>query len=222
MYAYSNILAALLQRGKTGRGRRIDVSMLESMAEWMGYPLYYAYDGAPPPPRAGAAHATIYPYGPFAAGDGKSVMLGLQNEREWAVFCDKVLQQPALATDERFDANAKRTAARDELQRHHRRRVRARSPPTQVVARLDAAQIANAQRQHMADLWAHPQLRRASAGPRSARPPGPCRALLPPGAAATSSPPHGRRARAGPAHRSHPARAGLQRDDMRAAAAGAI
>ena len=85
MYAYTNILAALLERGQTGRGKAIDVSMLESMVEWMTYPLYYAYDGAEPPPRAGAAHATIYPYGPFPAGDGKTVMLGLQNEREWVI-----------------------------------------------------------------------------------------------------------------------------------------
>src|SRR5678809_335110 len=87
MYAYSGILAALIERGRTGRGRRIDVSMLESMVEWMSYPLYYAFDGAEPPPRSGAAHATIYPYGPFPAGDGGVVMLGLQNEREWQVFC---------------------------------------------------------------------------------------------------------------------------------------
>src|SRR5512138_3725514 len=101
MYAYSNILAALIERQKTGRGCPIDVSMLESMVEWMSYPLYYAFDGAEPPPRAGAAHATIYPYGPFPAGDGKVVMLGLQNEREWAVFCRDVLRRPELATDER-------------------------------------------------------------------------------------------------------------------------
>src|SRR5690606_25101636 len=97
MYAYSNILAALVQRGKTGKGSHIDVSMLESMVEWMGFPMYYAFDGAEPPPRAGAAHATIFPYGPFVAGDGASVMLGLQNEREWAAFCEGVLEQPALA-----------------------------------------------------------------------------------------------------------------------------
>ena len=115
MYAYSNILAALIARGKTGLGRRIDVSMLESMVEWMGYPMYYAYRGASAPPRAGAAHATIYPYGPFPAGDGKTVMLGLQNEREWRVFCDKVLGQPALADDPRFATNSKRDTARDEL-----------------------------------------------------------------------------------------------------------
>ncbi len=88
MYAYTNILAALMQRMQTGRGQHIDVSMLESLAEWTSYPLYYAFDGAPPPPRTGAAHATIYPYGPFPTGDGGTVMMGLQNEREWAKFCE--------------------------------------------------------------------------------------------------------------------------------------
>jgi crotonobetainyl-CoA:carnitine CoA-transferase CaiB-like acyl-CoA transferase len=83
MYAYTSILSALLLRGKTGQGSHIDVSMLEALAEWMGYPLYYAFDGAPPPPRTAASHASIYPYGPFQAGDGGTVMLGLQNEREW-------------------------------------------------------------------------------------------------------------------------------------------
>ncbi len=86
MYAYTNILAALLQRQQTGRGQHIDISLLEALTEWTSYPLYYSFDGAPPPPRTGAAHATIYPYGPFPTGDGGSVMLGLQNEREWANF----------------------------------------------------------------------------------------------------------------------------------------
>ena len=181
MYAYSNILTALIQRGKTGLGRRIDVSMLESMAEWMGFPLYYAYDGAPPPPRAGAAHATIYPYGPFAAGDGKSVMLGLQNEREWAVFCDQVLQQPALARDERFDANAKRSAARPALQALIEG-VFAQLTAEQVIARLEAAQIANAQVNTMADLWAHPQLAARRRWTEVDTPAGLVPALLPPGA----------------------------------------
>ncbi len=115
MYAYSGILAALIERGRSGKGVRLDVSMLESMVEWMSFPLYYAYDGAPPPPRAGAAHATIFPYGPFPAGDGKTVMLGLQNEREWQAFCAKVLQRPELAGDPRFDSNARRVQARDAL-----------------------------------------------------------------------------------------------------------
>jgi itaconate CoA-transferase len=109
MYAYSSILAALIERGRTGKGRHIDISMLESLVEWTSFPLYYAFDGAPPPPRTGASHATIYPYGPFPTGaDGGSVMLGLQNEREWVGFCEKVLLQPALATDPRFAGNANR------------------------------------------------------------------------------------------------------------------
>ncbi|MCS8641228.1 CoA transferase, partial [Pseudomonas aeruginosa] len=115
MYAYSSILSALLLRERTGEGSRIDVSMLESLVEWMGYPMYYAYQDAPPPPRAGASHSTIYPYGPFPAGDGGTVMLGLQNEREWRAFCDKVLRRPELADDERFSANFKRSANREEL-----------------------------------------------------------------------------------------------------------
>src|SRR5882762_6137242 len=116
MYGLTNVLGALIQRNRTGRGCRIDVSMLESMVEWMSYPLYYAFEGAAPPPRAGASHATIYPYGPFTAGDGRTVMLGLQNEREWQAFCATVLRQPELAVDERFNANARRVAAKPTLQ----------------------------------------------------------------------------------------------------------
>jgi itaconate CoA-transferase len=181
MYAYSNILTALIQRGRTGTGRRIDVSMLESMAEWMGFPLYYAFDGAAPPPRAGASHATIYPYGPFLAGDGKRVMLGLQNEREWVVFCDKALLQPALATDARFDANAKRSAARPELQQIIESAF-AKLSADQVIARLEEAGIANAQVNTMADLWAHPQLAARQRWTEVDTPVGPVPALLPPGA----------------------------------------
>ena len=180
MYAYTNILTALLQRGRTGRGRHIDVSMLEAMTEWMTFPLYYAYDGAAPPPRAGAAHATIYPYGPFATGDGKTVMLGLQNEREWVNFCAQVLQQPALATDARFNANAKRTAARAELKALIEQAF-AVLTAADVVARLDAAGIANAQVNAMADVWAHPQLQARGRWTEVATPAGPVPALLPPG-----------------------------------------
>ncbi|GAB3501551.1 CaiB/BaiF CoA-transferase family protein [Curvibacter fontanus] len=181
MYAYSNILTALIERGRTGLGRRIDVSMLESMAEWMSFPLYYAFDGATPPARAGASHATIYPYGPFVAGDGKSVMLGLQNEREWAVFCDKVLQQPALATDPRFDANAKRSAARAEVKALIEAAF-GRLSAARVIARLEEAGIANAQVNTMADLWAHPQLAARQRWVQVNTPAGPVPALLPPGA----------------------------------------
>ncbi|MGH6639359.1 MAG: CaiB/BaiF CoA transferase family protein [Polaromonas sp.] len=180
MYAYTSILAALLQRGKTGQGSHIDVSMLESLAEWMGYPLYYAFEGAPPPPRTAASHASIYPYGPFQAGDGGTVMLGLQNEREWKVFCEVVLQETGLATDPRFDSNARRN--------EHREALKALILATfgqlstaQVVERLDEAQIANARMNSMAEVWAHPQLKARERWQTVGSPAGDIPALLPPG-----------------------------------------
>ena len=181
MYAYTNILAALLARGRSGQGRHIDVSMLESMAEWMGYPLYYAYEGATPPPRAGAAHATIYPYGPFPAGDGKTVMLGLQNEREWALFCDAVLQRPELVRDPRFATNSKRSHDRETL-RAIIVEVFSRLSAAQVIERLDAAQIANARMNDMHDVWQHAQLKARRRWVDVDTPAGPLPALLPPGA----------------------------------------
>ena len=187
MYAYSNILAAVIERQRTGQGRRIDLSMLEAMAEWMGYPLYYAFDGAPPPPRAGAAHATIYPYGPFPCGCGKTVMLGLQNEREWVQFCEKVLLQPALARDERFAGNAKRSAQR-ELLRTIIVEAFAALTAQQVVARLEAAQIASAELRDMAGLWQHEQLAARGRWRAVDTPAGPVPALLPPGLAGSDTP----------------------------------
>lgn len=180
MYAYTGILSALIQRQKTGRGSRIDVSMLESMVEWMNYPMYYAFEGAAPPPRAGAAHATIYPYGPFEAGDGRSVMLGLQNEREWAAFCTTVLQQPELAKDARFNANSLRVANRDELKQII---LEAFKPLTsqQVVERLENAQIANANVNDMHDVWEHAQLKARNRWTSVGTSTGEIPALLPPG-----------------------------------------
>lgn len=185
MYAYTNILSALLQRSKTGLAREIDVSMLESMVEWMTYPLYYAFDGASPPPRAGAAHATIYPYGPFPAGDAKTVMLGLQNEREWGVFCTQVLLEPALAIDPRFSSNSKRVAAREELREII---VAAFSKLTseEVISRLDNAQIANARMNDMPDVWSHPQLKERNRWVSIDSPAGVIPALLPPGVSTAS------------------------------------
>ena len=180
MYAYTNILAALMQRSQTGRGQHIDISMLESLAEWTSYPLYYAFEGAAPPPRTGASHATIYPYGPFPAGDGATVMLGLQNEREWVSFCDKVLLQPALARDARFAGNPKRVAARVALRQIV---VDAFQPLTaaEVVARLEAAQIANARVNTMDDVWEHPQLKARGRWCEVGSPAGMLPAMLPPG-----------------------------------------
>ena len=180
MVAYSCILSALLLRGKTGEGSHIDVSMLEAMGEWMGYPLYYAFDGAPPPPRTGASHASIYPYGPFVAGDGGTVMLGLQNEREWKAFCDGVLQRPEVAMDPRFCSNALRNQHRAELQALIVESL-ASLAAAQVVDRMDQAGIANARVNDMADLWAHPQLKARERWRSVATPAGEVPALLPPG-----------------------------------------
>lgn len=180
MYAYSNILSALLQREKTGEGSHIDVSMLESLTEWMGFPMYYSMDNAEAPPRSSASHATIYPYGPLAAGDGGVVMLGLQNEREWVLFCQDVLLQPELATDARFDSNAKRNAHREDLQNIILHVFASLTTP-QVIARLETANIANARMNTMADVWAHPQLQARERWMQVDSPAGPLPALLPPG-----------------------------------------
>jgi itaconate CoA-transferase len=180
MYAYSNILSALILRGRTGKGCRIDVSMLESMVEWMGYPLYYAMNGQSPPALSGASHATIYPYGPFAASDGKTVMLGLQNEREWKVFCERVLEQSTLAADPRFDTNSKRSASRDAL-RELILAAFSQLTAAEVVQRLDAAGIANAQMNTLADVWAHPQLESRERWREVGTSAGMIPALLPPG-----------------------------------------
>lgn len=180
MYAYTNILAALMQRAKTGKGCHIDVSMLESMVEWMNYPLYYAFEGAAPPPRAGAAHATIYPYGPFPAGDGGTVMLGLQNEREWSAFCTAVLDRPDLVADERFASNSRRVANRDVL-RAAIVEVLSALTTEQLLHRLDEAQIANARVNDMHEVWAHPQLKARDRWTTVGTSGGEIPALLPPG-----------------------------------------
>ena len=180
MYAYTNILAALLQRGKTGKGTVIDISMLEALSEWMSFPMYYAYKGANPPSRNGASHATIYPYGPFKAGDGKTVMLGLQNEREWVQFCEIVLQNLDLAKDERFDKNYKRNERRAELLEIINACFQ-KLTAEQVIARLDKAQIANARLNDMEGLWKHEQLKARQRWAEVGTPVGKIPALLPPG-----------------------------------------
>ena len=181
MYAYSSILSALLLRERTSAGSHIDVSMLESLAEWMGYPLYYAFEGAEPPPRMGAAHATIYPYGPFTAGDGREVMLGLQNEREWQAFCEVVLEEPALASDARFRNNALRNEHRDTLRDLIHDRF-STLDSRQVRERLDRAHIANADVNTMHDVWKHAQLAARGRWTEVDSPAGAIPALKPPGA----------------------------------------
>lgn len=179
MYAYTNILAALIERGRTGKGRHIDVSMLEAMAEWMGFPLYYAFEGAPQPPRTGAAHATIYPYGPFETADGV-VLFGIQNEREWASFCDKVLGLPTLIANPLFATNSARSTNRAALAETIAA-VLGKLPTAQVIDALDGANIANAPVNDMAGLWSHRQLAARHRWREVGTQAGAVPALLPPG-----------------------------------------
>ncbi|HUA76584.1 MAG TPA: CaiB/BaiF CoA-transferase family protein, partial [Acetobacteraceae bacterium] len=187
MYAYSGILAALIERNATGRGSKVEIAMLEALGEWMSFPLYYAFEGQAPPPRTGAAHATIYPYGPFATADGRTVMLGLQNEREWKIFCEAVLRKPALAADPRFDSNGKRAANR-ELLAPIVTGIFAALTAEELVGLLDQAGIANAHVNDMPALWAHPQLAARRRWRKVGSPAGPVPALLPPANASTFAP----------------------------------
>ncbi|KVZ51766.1 CoA-transferase [Burkholderia ubonensis] len=187
MYAYTNILSALLNRQRTGRGCRIDISMLESMVEWMGFPMYYAIDGQPPPSRSGASHATIFPYGPFATGDGKTVILGLQHEREWKTFCSDVLDLPLLADDRRFASNSQRIEHRAELAALITETFSSLTAE-ELTARLDAAGIANAHLNDMQEVWTHPQLAARNRWASVSTEKGLVPVLLPPGADASSPP----------------------------------
>ncbi|MGW8064627.1 CaiB/BaiF CoA transferase family protein [Streptomyces ziwulingensis] len=180
MYAYSSILAALLERGRTGRGTHLDVSMLEATVEWMGFPLYYALDGAEPPPRAGAAHATIHPYGPFTAGDGKVVMMAIQNEREWRGFCAGFLGRPELADHPDYATNADRNARRGALGAIIAARF-AELTSTAAIELLGAVPVANARVNTLAEVWAHPQLAARGRLHEVPTPAGPVPALAPPG-----------------------------------------
>jgi itaconate CoA-transferase len=187
MYAYTGILSALLLRDRTGQGSRVEISMLESLVEWMGFPMYYAFEGATPPQRTGASHATIYPYGPFPSGDGGTVMIGLQNEREWVQFCELVLKRPELIDDERFSANFKRSDNRQAL-RAIIVDVFAQLDAATVIERLDAAKIANAQVNDMSGVWEHPQLKARGRWTEVASPAGILPTLLPPASNNTFSP----------------------------------
>jgi itaconate CoA-transferase len=179
MYAYSGILTALYQREKSGKGTRIEVTMLEALTEWMGYPLYYTRFGGTAPARTGPNHATIVPYGRYKTGDGKSIVLGLQNEREWAVFCEKVLLQPKLAQDPRYGSNSRRAAKRSEIIALITE-VFATLTTEQLIERLDASGIANARMNTPDEVWEHPQLKARDRWRETESPVGLLATLLPP------------------------------------------
>ncbi|OMP65974.1 CaiB/BaiF CoA transferase family protein [Domibacillus epiphyticus] len=179
MYAYSGILTALIARNKTGKGTVMEVSMLEALAEWMGYPMYYSAYGSTEPNRTGASHATIYPYGPFMAGDQKLVFLGIQNEREWAQFCEKVLQNPQVAKDTRFNSNSNRVDNKESL-KEIIDSVFQKLDSNHVIDRLEEANIANARLNTMREFIQHPQLNVRNRWREVDTPAGKIKALIPP------------------------------------------
>jgi crotonobetainyl-CoA:carnitine CoA-transferase CaiB-like acyl-CoA transferase len=179
MYAFTGVLTALYEREHTGRGTRFEVSMLEALGEWMGFPYYWTQYGGVPPVRSGARHATIAPYGPFAAGDGGQVFLAIQNQREWGVLCRDVLVRPDLEHDERYATNPDRLANRPALEAEITDAFRDLTAD-QVLERLDRANIANGLLRDLAGFAAHPQLAARDRWREVDSPAGPLRALLPP------------------------------------------
>ena len=156
MYAYSSILAALLQRERGGEGRVLHVSLFDGLCEWMGFPAYYALGGTRLP-RTGASHAAIAPYGPFATGDGRTILFAIQNQREWERFCATVLEKPDTAADDRFADNSRRVQNRTQLQQEIESTF-ACMTVAEVTERMERAQIANAELRDVQDFWQHPQL----------------------------------------------------------------
>ncbi|MBY8910364.1 CoA transferase [Salinicoccus roseus] len=179
MYAYTGVLTALMNRMKTGRGTVMEVSMLEALGEWMGYPAYYAAYGNKEPKRTGASHSTIYPYGPFVCGDGKTVFIGLQNEREWAQFCNRVLDDPELKNDARFNTNSLRSENRAALKALIEEQFSSLTSET-VIERVEDAKIANARLNTMKDFFNHPQLKARGRWKDVETPEGRISALVPP------------------------------------------
>jgi itaconate CoA-transferase len=187
MYAYSAILAALLKRERTGEGAALEVSLFEALGEWMGFPVYYAMYGGDEPPRSGARHASIAPYGPFECGDGERIFFGIQNEREWERFCEAVLGRPEMASDELFDSNSRRVENREALEEEISA-VLGELSSEAAIERLERAGIANARMRTVSEFIEHPQLAARDRWREIDSPAGPLQALLPPAAMANTEP----------------------------------
>lgn len=179
MYAFSGILSALYDRERTGQGTELEVSLFDSLVEWMGFPLYYAGYGGTPPPRTGTSHAAIAPYGTFAAGDGTELVLAVQNDREWAAFCEHAVARPDWVTDARFATGSARVANRAALEAGIDA-IFAELTGTELETRLGAGRIAHARRRDLPDVLAHPQLTARDRFAEVATPAGAIRATLPP------------------------------------------
>jgi itaconate CoA-transferase len=179
MYAFSSVLAALIRRARTGEGSTLDITMFEALGEWMGFPAYFTAYGGSAPPRSGAHHATIVPYGPFRAADGNTVFLSVQNEREFARFCEQVLEKPELMKDERFSTGPARQQNRDAMHAQIDR-IFSRLTSDELVERLERADIANARLNSMDEFWRHPQLEARSRWRSVGSPAGELAMLKPP------------------------------------------
>ncbi|HEY7350090.1 MAG TPA: CaiB/BaiF CoA-transferase family protein [Ktedonobacterales bacterium] len=179
MYAFSGMLAALFMRAQTGQGTTLEVSLLEALGEWMGFPAYYTAYSGQAPRRSGAHHATITPYGPFALGDGSALLIAVQNEREWTQFCEWVLGRPELVHDARFGSNALRLTHRAELEALLQARL-LEMTKEQAIASLEQAQIAYSQMRTMQEFLDHPQLKARQRWREVDSPVGTLQALLPP------------------------------------------
>jgi itaconate CoA-transferase len=179
MYAYSGILAALLRRERTGEGTALEVSLFEALGEWMGFPVYYAMYSGKEPPRSGARHASIAPYGPFECGDGESIFLSIQNEREWERFCEAVLGRPEMASDELFDDNSRRVENREALEEEISAVLGGLSSEV-AIERLERAGIANARMRTVREFIEHPQLEARARWREVGSPAGSLSASLPP------------------------------------------
>jgi itaconate CoA-transferase len=179
MYAYSGILSALFRRQRTGDGATLEVSMLEALGEWMGFPLYFAGYGGEEPKRSGAAHAAIAPYGPFECEDGEVIFLGIQNEREWKIFCEEVLGREGMAEDRRFEKNSSRVENREELHSEIES-VFCSLSSERVIERLEGAGVANAKMRTVGEFLDHAQLEARDRWREFGSAVGPLRGLLPP------------------------------------------
>ncbi|WP_330256238.1 CoA transferase [Nocardia sp. NBC_00565] len=178
-FAFAGVMTALYVRATTGKARPVSVSLFEALTEWMGSPAYYTQYGGASPRRTGARHATIAPYGPVVAGDGGSVLLAIQNQREWGRLCTDVLRQPELIEDPRFATNPARVVNRDELESIIAVAVQ-RFTADELAANLDEASIANARMNTMHQLWDHPVLAERDRWRHVDTPGGSIAALLPP------------------------------------------
>ena len=179
VYGAMATLAALLERGRTGRGRHVQTSLFDALAEWMGYPLYYTMHGGSPPARAGVRHATVVPYGAYRCGDGDQVLLAVQTEQQWASFCTDVCGHPEWIADERFNSVTKRRLNREVLERAIEDAFSA-CDRAEITARLEAADIPYGDLNTVEQFGAHPQLAARDRWREVQTPGGPMSALLPP------------------------------------------